>query len=150
MRAEIYDPRTHAFANVTPMPQARVAHTATLLRDGRVLIAGGIDGSASFRSTLLFDPATRAFAAGPPMLEPRSTHSATWLGDGTVLIAGGGSDNSWRSRLDDAERYDPKTNRFVAAGTMHVHRFKIAQSTVRLANGDVLIAGGVTARKCTT
>jgi beta-lactamase regulating signal transducer with metallopeptidase domain len=140
--AEIYDPRAHAFASVAPMPQGRVAHTATLLRDGRVLVAGGIDGSASFRSTLLYDPVARSFSPGPPMLEPRSKHSATRLGDGTVLIAGGGSDNSWRSRLEDTERYDPKTNRFVAAGTMHVHRFKIAESTVRLANGDVLIAGG--------
>jgi beta-lactamase regulating signal transducer with metallopeptidase domain len=140
--AELYDPRRGEFVEIAPMPQARAAHTATLLVDGRVLITGGIDGSGSFRSTLLYDPAKRTFTPGPPMLEPRSKHGATLLADGSVLIAGGGSDNSWRSRLDDTERYDPKANRFVAAGTMHVHRFKIGQSTVRLPNGDVLVAGG--------
>jgi|GEM_PF-1079823 len=140
--AEIYDPRTRTFASIAPMPQARAAHTATLLVDGRVLITGGIDGSGSFRSTLLYDPAARTFAPGPMMLEPRSKHGATLLADGSVLIAGGGSDNSWRSRLDDAERYDPRSNRFIAAGTMHVHRFKIGNSVVLLRNGDALVAGG--------
>jgi hypothetical protein len=44
--------------------------------------------------------------------------------------------------LDDAERYDPKLNRCVRAGTMNAHRFKIGNSVVRLPNGDVLVAGG--------
>ena len=46
-----------------------------------------------------------------------------------------------RCRLDDTERYEPTSNRFIAAGTMHEHRFKIDHSVVRLANGDVLVAG---------
>jgi alkylated DNA repair dioxygenase AlkB len=76
------------------------------------------------------------------MREPRSKHGATLLSDGSVLIVGGGRDGGWSARLDDTERYEPKSNRFVAAGTMHVHRFKILHSVVRLPNGDVLVAGG--------
>lgn len=141
--AELYDPRRGAFVEIAPMPQSRAAHTATLLPDGHVLVTGGLDESdASLRATLVYDPATRAFAPGPQMREPRSKHSATLLADGSVLIAGGGSNNRWSSRLDDTERYEPKTNRFVAAGTMRVKRFKIGESVVRLANGDVLVAGG--------
>jgi hypothetical protein len=140
--AELYDPRRHAFVSIAPMPQPRVAHTATMLADGRVLIAGGLDATSSLRSTLLYDPATRAFAPGPDMLVPRLKHAAALLADGSVLLAGGASDNGWRTRRDDAERYQPRTNRFVAAGTMHAHRFKIGQSAVRLPNGDVLVAGG--------
>ncbi len=140
--AELYDPRRRAFHELAPMPQARVAHTATSLADGRVLIAGGLDGTTSLRSTLLYDPATRAFAPGPPMREPRSKHGATRLADGSVLVVGGARDNGWSTRLDDTERYDPKTDRFVAAGVMHAHRFKIDNSVVLLANGNVLVAGG--------
>ncbi|MDQ6943796.1 MAG: hypothetical protein M3169_14950 [Candidatus Eremiobacteraeota bacterium] len=140
--AELYDPRRNAFIALAPMPQARVAHTATLLADGRVLVTGGQDAMTSLNSALLYDPATRTFTPGPRMLEPRSKHGATLLADGSVLIVGGGRDGTWRARLDDTERYEPKSNRFIAAGTMHEHRFKIEHSVVRLANGDVLVAGG--------
>ena len=140
--AELYDPRTGAFTEIAPMHEPRVAHTATLLADGRILIAGGLDGQTSLRATELYDPAARRFTAGPPMLEPRSKHASTLLADGSVLMTGGGATNAWSSRLFSAERYEPRANRFVPAGAMNAKRFKLAQSTVRLANGNVLVAGG--------
>jgi hypothetical protein len=140
--AEIYDPRRGTFSEIAPMREARGAYTATLLDDGRVLIAGGLKDRLSLRTTELFNPATRRFAAGPEMLAARSKHGATLLADGSVLITGGGGDYTWRDRLNTAERYDPRANRFVAAGTMNEKRFKLRDATVRLPNGDVLIAGG--------
>ncbi len=140
--AELYDPERKSFVETAPLLEARVAHTATLLDDGRVLIAGGLDGLTSLRSTELFDPATRRFVQGPAMLQPRSKHAATLLRDGSVLMTGGSSDNGWRARLDTSERYEPDSQRFIAAAPMHAHRFKLAQGTVRLPDGDVLVAGG--------
>src|SRR5215468_4748399 len=81
-------------AAMSPQPlRARAAHTATLLPDGRVLIAGGcaVDGctTAEVEPSSEFYVPGRGFIAGPPMLHPRSGHSATLLRDGRVLIVGG-------------------------------------------------------------
>ncbi len=76
------------------MTVARDGHTATLLPDGTVLIAGGGDGNIALSSTELYDPAAATFAASDSMSVGRHHHTATLLADGTVLIAGGygGSD----------------------------------------------------------
>src|SRR6266851_1812051 len=82
---------------------ARADHTATLLGDGRVLIAGGRQYTTLLDSTELFDPATGTFQAAPVTLRrPRAGHSATVLADGTLLIAGGDDAGS-------AEIFDPAT-----------------------------------------
>ena len=71
------------------MADARSGHTATLLKDGRVLLAGG-EGSAGAVSTLeVFDPATSAFAFAGTMSSARKDHAAALMADGRVLIAGG-------------------------------------------------------------
>ena len=126
--AEIYDPARGVFA--------------TLLEDGRLLIAGGLGGRVSVRTTELYQPASRRFVAGPQMLAARSKHGAALLADGSVLIIGGAADYTWRERLASAERHDPRANRFVPAGAMHAKRFKVRDAMVRLPSGGVLIAGG--------
>src|SRR5205807_3768672 len=67
------------------------AHTATLLNNGKVLIAGGIDSNNSYLKTAeLYDPATRTFTPiTPGMNAARARHTATLVPNGTVLLSGG-------------------------------------------------------------
>src|SRR3989442_1491781 len=67
-----------------------VAHTATLLKDGRVLIAGGTDVYGLPRaSSELFDPKVNRWARAADMIHARARHAATLLSDGSVLVTGG-------------------------------------------------------------
>jgi hypothetical protein len=71
------------------MGVAHAQHTATLLPDGKVLIAGG-GGKSSFAGFVaeLFDPATGTFSLTGSMLLPRTSHAATLLPNGEVLVTG--------------------------------------------------------------
>jgi len=87
------------------MATARFNHTATLLSDGRVLIAGGGNSSKAFASAELYDPKTGAFSATGSMETTRQLETATLLSDGRVLVVGG-EDND-NAMLATAELYQP-------------------------------------------
>ena len=109
---ELYDANADRIVAVGDMAESRASHTATLLPDGRVLVAGGYNG-AYLATAEIFDPGTGRFSATGSMNEGRSGHTATLLGDGTVLVTGGNGDG-W-SFLASAEVYDPVTGRFSRA-----------------------------------
>lgn len=120
------------------MNTRRAAHTATLLGNGKVLVAGGFAGDEnSLASAEIFDPKTNTFSSASNMSFTRAGHSATVLPDGKVLIAGGYNGNY----LDSAEIYDANTDKFTPTGKMTLHRS--GHIAVLLANGKVLLAGGV-------
>ena len=143
--AEIFDPATQSF-NVTTgaMSFTRTMHTATLLADGRVLVAGG---SARFRAEVLgsaelFDPADGSFSAAGTMTAARHKHAASLLAGGRVLVIGG-SDNPVElgGRLTSAEVYDPSRRGFSPAGELSKARFKIPSAVAQLRDGKILVAG---------
>jgi len=137
--AELYDPATGTFSRTDSLTTARVNQTATLLQDGRVLIAGGSDRSGLLSSSELYDPTTGSFTATGSLGYPRALATATLLADGRVLIAGGGGPTA---SLASSELYDPKTGDFSATGSMTVSRE--GHTATLLPDGSVLVAGGVT------
>jgi hypothetical protein len=130
--ADLYDPTTQMFSAASSMASPRAYHTATLLLDGRVLIAGGSSGSADLSSAELYDPATGLFTLTGSLNVARGGHTATLLPNGTVLIAGGDA--------LPGELYDPIAGTFTPIGSLSVQRFK--GTATLLANGKVLFTGG--------
>ncbi len=90
---------------VASASSAQNSHSATLLTDGRVLVAGGWSGTTAIANADLFDPNARTWVAAAPLLTPRIFHAATRLSDGRVLVTGGWDNNG--DILTSAEIYDP-------------------------------------------
>ena len=169
--AEILDTNTDNFTAIANMSAARAGQTATVLNNGTVLIAGGVDGTgAALNSAEIFDPVAVAFTpVATPMHDKRAWHTATLLADGTVLLTGGfkgrgtfaltgadtGVTGSWtasrKAVLATAEIYDPIAKSFTCVdGTIKksgsckvsMRASRMDQTATALADGDILIAGG--------
>jgi N-acetylneuraminic acid mutarotase len=140
--AELYDPATGKWGEADPMLfTGRCDHTATVLKNGKVLVTGGWYGAG--KNSLLsetYDPATGKWEKTGNMGFQRASHTATLLPDGKVLITGGGAANRNNNNQAVCELYDPATSKWSACGVMSVGRLN--HTATLLPNGKVLIAGG--------
>src|SRR5262245_30534882 len=120
------------------MPIGRDGHTATLLQNGKVLIAGGRnpaaaggDGSGALNSALLYDPATGDWTNTGALRTARFNHIAVLLRNGKALIAGGQNAGGF---LTDAEIYDPITGQWSDTGALKKARARATITLLALPN----------------
>ena len=131
--ADVYDPETGEWSPTGAMSAGHAEHTATLLKDGRVLVAGG---RGKVTAVDLFEPTTNSWSAGTRLTEWRAQHSATLLADGRVLVTGG------VGRGASTELYDPATGTWSPGPDMTRPRY--AHTATRLNDGTVFLVGGQT------
>jgi len=145
--AELYNPATKTWSSTGVLRAARMAMTATVLPNGKALIAGGqTAASDALGSSELYNPATGTFALTGRLITPRSDHSATLLKNGKVLMAGGENVNG--ISIASAELYNPATGTYAATGKMPSNRQE--HVAVLLSTGLVLASGGANVNAATT
>jgi large repetitive protein len=131
---ELYYPASDTWVPSSELREFLLQHTATLLTNGQVLVAGGDNLS----SAELYDPATGLWTATGSLATARGSHTATLLPNGKVLVAGGDGTNN--SALASAELYDPATGHWTATGSLGAAR--AGHTATLLPNGKVLVVGG--------
>ena len=152
--AQVYDPAADTWTPVAAMPTRHDAHTATLLPDGTVLVAGGNVASGASEAIVTnvverYDPRTNRWSTAAPLAVTRLAHTATLLRDGRVLVAGGLSSGAQPGPIRvptvsaSAELYDPAADRWTPAASM-TDQWRsecCTQTASSLPDGRVLITG---------
>lgn len=149
---QVYDPVADSWSNGPNLPEPLIAHTATLLGNGKVLVAAGVETAVVFgvpfpdvsNSARLYNPTTNSFETAPAVPGNRAYHGAASLDDGSALVYGG-ADGSFvtliATTLNTAARYDPTTNTWSTTGNLVQAR--AYPNTVEGANNGTLVMGGL-------
>ena len=149
---ESWSPITGQWTPASPMSQPRILHSATLLKDGRVLVVGGTPsdstGEQSPVPAEMWDPRTNRWTPAASPRWVRKAHAAVRLPDGRVLITGGQLPVSpgrpeQEGILESVEMWDPQTNGWSEGRPLNVPRRGHAIAV--LADGRVLVVGGTSA-----
>ena len=141
--AEIYHTATGQWTSTGGLPEGRFGHTATLLPDDTVLVAGGTKLAFGFTTVLasaeIFHPDTGMWSATGSLAEARTLHTTTVLANGQTLAVGGYGSND--VSLGSAELYNPASGSWMPT-TAALQTPRHGHSAVQLLNGNVLVAGG--------
>jgi N-acetylneuraminic acid mutarotase len=122
---------------------ARESHTATLLTNGSVVVAGGSSNNMAVASTEVYSPTTHAWSVKGNMNVARASAQARLLVNGRVLVAGGCTGNCLSAVTRSTELYNPTTGSWSTTGSLN--RPRVYFGAVTLPNGMILAAGGCTA-----
>lgn len=151
--AEIYDPETNRWSITGPLNQARYLASGVALKDGRILVAGGVsspgstwDGLSGLRTSEIYDPTTGTWSLTGTMNRPRFLGTAVLLADGRVLAAGNTTPFTHNPpteprREGTSEILDPVTGTWSQLVDM-LGPSDAGIGSVLLANGNVLATGG--------
>jgi N-acetylneuraminic acid mutarotase len=138
-KAELFDPVRHSWQPTGSLHFARGSMTATLLRNGQVLVAGGLNAANNpLASAELYNPRTGTWRLTGRLNFARDEHTATLLSNGQVLVAGG--ENVQSVSTTSAELYNPAIGKWTPTGSLATGRLEHA--AVLLANDSVLVSGG--------
>jgi N-acetylneuraminic acid mutarotase len=146
-KAEIYDRSTGTWSATGSMTAARATFSLTVLANGEVLAAGGINGADNPQgSAELYNPSTGKWTATGKMITARNEHTATLLASGNVIVAGG--ENASGVTTNKTEFYNSSTGKWTASGNLNVSRLE--HTATMLPNGNVLVSGGANVTSSTT
>jgi len=144
--AEVYNVAAGTWSSTAgTMSTPRFEHTATLLDDGRVLIAGGqgppVSGNtAALATTEIYDVAVNSFRKSNDMGDARFNHTAVKLPDRSVLVVGGAGGQNGDISLSTAEVFNPSDSSWSSAGTLTNSR--TGHTATAFNDGRVLVSGG--------
>src|SRR5262245_13556231 len=137
--AELYDPATETSSTTASLETKPGFHTATLLTNGKVLIAGGHNWPGNFNNhTALYDPGAGTWRLARALTHGREDHTATLLANDNVLVVGGRDGGC--CTLAEVELYDASADRWSVIGNLSTSR--VDHTATLLPNGRVLIVGG--------
>lgn len=140
--AELYDPSSGTWSLTGNLGDDRAWHSATLLRSGKVLVAGGTSAKNTLitNAAELWDPVTGTWTTTGSLATARYSHTATLLQDGDVLIAGGTDDGDVSTTLAGVELYEPGTGHWTTINSLGTTR--VFHAATVLPGGKVLASGG--------